>query len=211
MQVRTRHTPAYGVARLLLAPGEAIQADYDLMLSASYGVLIDVRPRGGVRGRKAHPTLFTAPPEGGWVDVAPALPGEVYTLELEGITGWCVTRGVSLAASSTIRYDSNWPAFRPMFGAEPGFLDHVSGQGSVVLASCGALDVINLEPGAAITVTPASLVAYTEGTQTRLRAASQSVPQSMRTGEGLLLDFAGPGQVLTQTRKPQTMSAALTS
>jgi uncharacterized protein (AIM24 family) len=38
--------------------------------------------------------------------------------------------------------------------------------------------------------------------QSRLRAASQQVNQSMRTGEGLLLDFAGPGQVLTQTRKP---------
>ncbi|CAM4121578.1 AIM24 family protein [Kibdelosporangium persicum] len=209
MQVRIRHTPAYGVARLLLAPGEAIQADYDAMLSASYGVLVDVRPRGGVRGKKVHPTLFTAPPEGGWVDVAPALPGEVYTLELEGITGWCVTRGSSLAASSTIRYDQAWPGFRAMFGAEPGFLEHVSGQGSVVLASCGALDVVNLEPGAAITVTPACVVAYTEGTQTRLRAVSQSLPQSMRTGEGLLLDFAGPGQVLTQTRKRESMIAAL--
>ncbi|MFC0116278.1 AIM24 family protein [Kibdelosporangium aridum] len=209
MQVRTRHTPAYGVARLLLAPGEAIQADYDALLSASYGVAIDVRPRGGGRSKRVQPTLFTAPPEGGWVDVAPSLPGEVYTLELEGITGWCVTRGSTLAASSTIQFDANWAPFRPMFGAEQGFLDHVSGQGSVVLSSCGALDVVNLEPGAAITVTPACVVAYTEGTQTRLRAISQSLPQSMRTGEGLLLDFAGPGQVLTQTRKPQAMIAAL--
>jgi uncharacterized protein (TIGR00266 family) len=209
LQVRTRHTPAYGVARLLLAPGEAIQADYDAMLSASYGVVIDVRPRGGVRGKRVHPTLFTAPPEGGWVDVAPSLPGEVYTLELEGITGWCATRGHVLAASSTIRIESDWPAFRPMFGAEHGFLEHIAGQGSVVLSSCGALDVVNLEPGAAITVTPSCVVAYTEGTQTRLRAVNQSLPQSMRTGEGLLLDFAGPGQVLTQTRKRESMIAAL--
>jgi uncharacterized protein (TIGR00266 family) len=210
LQVRTRHTPAFGVARLLLAPGEAVQADYDAMLSASYGVLVDVRPRGGARGRKAHPAVFTAPAEGGWVDIAPGLPGEVYTLELQGATGWCVARGSTLAASSTIHQDPAWPGFRPMFGAESGFLEHVFGQGSVVLTSCGALDVVNLEAGAAITVAPGSLVAYTDGAQTRLRAVSQSLHQSLRTGEGLLLDFAGPGQVLTQTRKARSMTAALT-
>jgi uncharacterized protein (AIM24 family) len=206
LQVRTRHTPAFGVARLLLAPGEAVQAEYDAMLSASFGVLIDMRPRGRHKGYAA---MFTAPPEGGWVDLAPSLPGEVYTLELEGVGGWCVARGSLLAASGMIRQDPGWPGFRPMFGAEQGFLEHMSGQGSVVLTSCGALDVVNLEPGAAITVTPGSLVAYTENVQSRLRAVSQSVNQSMRTGEGLLLDFAGPGQVLTQTRKPQAMAAAL--
>jgi uncharacterized protein (AIM24 family) len=194
----------------MLAPGEAVLADYDAMLSASYGVIIEVRPRGGVRGRKTHSTLFTAPAEGGWVDVAPALPGEVYTLELEGMSGWCVARGSWLAASSTIHQDPAWQGFRPMFGTESGFLEHVSGQGSVVLTSCGALDTVNLDAGAAITVAPACVVAYTDTAQTRLRAVSQSLHQSIRTGDGLLLDFAGPGQILTQTRKPQAMIAALT-
>jgi uncharacterized protein (AIM24 family) len=203
LQVRTRHTPAFGVARLLLAPGEAVQADYDAMLSTSFGVLVDVRPRGGARGRKTHPTLFTAPAEGGWVDIAPTLPGEVYTLELDGLAGWCVVRGNALVVSSTIHQDPNWIGFRPLFGTDAGFLEHLSGQGSAVLTSHGALDLVNLEAGAAITVTPGALVAYTESVQTRLRAVNQSLPQSMRTGEGLLLDCAGPGQVLTQTRKAQ--------
>ncbi|WP_132118579.1 AIM24 family protein [Actinocrispum wychmicini] len=206
MQVRTRHTPAFGVARLLLAPGEAVQADYDAMLATSFGVLIDLRPKGRGRGYSA---VFTAPAEGGWVDLAPSLPGEVYTVELDGLGGWCVARGACLAASVHVRQDASWQGFRPMFGADHGFLEHVSGQGAVVLASCGALDVVNLEAGVAITVAPTSLVAYTEGVQTRLRAVSQSVNQSIRTGEGLLLDCAGPGQVFTQTRRAEAMAAAL--
>jgi uncharacterized protein (AIM24 family) len=209
LQVRTRHTPAFGVARLVLAPGEVVQANYEAMLSASYGVIIDVRPRGGARTKKGQPAVFTAPPEGGWVDVAPALPGEVYTLELEGMSGWCVARGSWLAAASMIRMDPAWPGFRPMFGAEQGFLEYISGQGALVLTSCGALEVVNLEAGSAITVTPASLVAYSEGVQTRLRAINQTLPQTLRTGDGLLMDVAGPGQVLTQTRKPAAMAAAL--
>ncbi|MBC6447168.1 AIM24 family protein [Actinokineospora xionganensis] len=207
MQVRTRHTPAFGVARLMLAPGEAVQADYSALLATSFGVLVDQR-RGGGRS-KGRPTVFTAPAEGGWVDVAPGLPGEVYALDLDGTAGWCVARGVGLAVASTLRVDPSWPNFHTLFGAEHGFLEHVSGVGTIVLAVCGALDVATLEPGEAITVGPASVLAYSDGTQTRLRAVSQSGPQSVRTGEGLMLDFAGPGRLLTQTRTPRAMAGWL--
>ena len=208
MQVRTRHTPAFGVARLLLAPGEAVQADYASMIATSYGVIVDARPRTGSRGRSVR-AVFTAPAEGGWVDVAPALPGEVYTLELDGLSGWCVSRGCWLAAPATVRTDPQWPGFRNLFGAEQGFVEHVSGVGALVLAACGSLDVVTLEQGELITVEPGYLLAYSELTQSRLRAVSQSMPQSVRTGEGLLLDFAGPGQLLIQTRSARAMATSL--
>jgi uncharacterized protein (TIGR00266 family) len=208
VQVRTRHTPAFGVARLLLAPGEAVQADYAAMLATSYGVVVDVRGRGGSRGRSVR-AVFTASAEGGWVDLAPSLPGDVYSLELDGVNGWCVSRGCWLAAPATVRTDPQWAGFRNLFGAETGFAEHVSGLGTLVLAACGSLDVVTLEQGELITVDPSYLLAFSEKTQSRLRAVSQSVPQSVRTGEGLLLDFAGPGQLLIQTRNARTMAALL--
>jgi uncharacterized protein (TIGR00266 family) len=208
VQVRTRHTPAFAVARVLMAPGEAVQADYASMIATSYGVVVDARARSGARGRSVR-AVFTAPAEGGWVDVAPALPGDVYTLELDGMSGWCVSRGCWLAAPATVRTDPQWQGFRNLFGAETGFVEHVSGVGALVLATCGSLDVVTLEPGELITVDPAYLLAYSEQTQSRLRAVSQSMPQSVRTGEGLLLDFAGPGQLLIQTRNARAMAALL--
>ncbi|SDD26536.1 AIM24 family protein [Actinokineospora iranica] len=206
MQVRTRHTPAFGVARLVLAPGEAVQAESTAMLATSYGVHVEARGRG--RG-KLRPAVFTAPPEGGWVDVAPALPGEVHALDLDGTAAWCVRGGSWLAVASTLRSDSQWPGFQALFGAERGFLEHVSGHGTIVLACCGALDIVVLAAGELITVDPAHLLAYTDTTQSRLRAVDPSAAQSVRTGEGLLLDFAGPGTLLTQTRTPRTMAAWL--
>lgn len=210
VQVRTRHTPAFSVARLLLAPGEAVQADYPSMLATSYGMVVDVRPRSGSRSRSAQ-AVFTAPAEGGWVDVAPVLPGDVYTIELDGVNGWCVSRGAWLAAPATIRSDPAWAGFRNLFGAEQGFVEHVSGVGALAIAACGSLDVVALGQGELITVDPAYLLAYSEHTQARLRAVSQQVNQSVRTGEGLLLDFAGPGQLLIQTRTPRAMAAMLTA
>ncbi|HEY7593867.1 MAG TPA: AIM24 family protein [Actinophytocola sp.] len=209
MQVRTRHTPAFGVARLLLAPGEAVQADLAAMLATSYGVLI-APARGGSRG-KVRRAVFTAPAEGGWVDVAPALPGDVHTLQLDGTAGWCVARNSWLAAAATVRPDPQWPGFRDLFGADVGFLEHVSGDGAIVLACCGSLDVLPLEAGELLTVDPSYLLAYTAHTQSRLRAVSPQLPQSVRSGDGLLLDFAGPGQLLVQTRNARAMAAWLAS
>ncbi|GGS15910.1 MULTISPECIES: AIM24 family protein [Actinokineospora] len=199
MQVRTRHTQAFAVARLVLAPGEAVQAEYAAMVATSYGVVID---SGRGRGR-ARPAVFTAPAEGGWVDLAPAHAGDAHVLELDGSQGWCVARGARLALPVTLRADPGWAGFHPLFGVEHGFLEHLSGMGVTVLACGGALDAIALDPGEAITVEPAHLLAYSDTTQVRLRAVDPSGPQSLRTGDGLLLDLAGPGQVLVQTRRPR--------
>jgi uncharacterized protein (TIGR00266 family) len=205
MQVRTRHTPAFGVARLQLAPGEAVLADYAALVATSFGVVVDPMVRGGSRTR-SRPTTFTAPAEGGWVDLAPPAPGDVYVVELDGMSGWCVARGSALAQGSTLRTEPQWPGFRALFGTDVGFLEHVSGAGPLVLACCGTVDLVTLEAGELITVEPGYLLAYGEQTQCRLRAVSQSMPQSVRSGEGLMLDFAGPGRLLTQTRNPRTFA-----
>lgn len=212
MQVRTRHTPAFGVARLMLGPDEAAAVELDTLVASSFGVRIEPRGRGGLRGRsRSGQAVVTAPADGGWVDVAPALPGEVSTLDLDLGAGWCVTRGALLARSATIRADPAWAGFHPLFGTEPGFLEHLSGTGAVVLACCGALDVISLEPGELVSVDPAYVLAYPQEIQMRLRAVDPSLPQSVRTGAGLMLDFAGPGGVLTQTRNARTLAASLTA
>lgn len=208
MQVRTRHTPAFSVARLLLAPGEAALADFGAMIATSFGVVIDLRARTSSRS-KGQDAVFCAPAEGGWIDLAPALPGDIHTLELDGVSGWCVARGRRLALSSTVRIEPSWPGLHQLFGAEHGFVEHVSGQGAMVLACCGALDVINLEQGELVTVDPRYLLAYADTVQCRLRAVSPSGQQSVRTGDGLLIDFAGPGKVLTHTRTPAELAAAL--
>lgn len=213
MQVRTRHTPSFGVARLLLAPAEPVRIAPGSMLATSYGVAVEARSGGGLlksltraaRGGEAtSATTCTAGQQGGWVDVAAALPGDLEVVELEG-RGWCVARGAWLASAGAVRSDDQWPGFKALFGGERGFLSHVGGQGPVVLACCGALDVMTLQPGEFVTVDPGHLVGYADAVQTRLRQAGQGVPQSLKTGEGLVFDFAGPGQVLVQTRDPRAL------
>jgi len=212
VQVRTRHTPTFGVARLLLAPGEAAQTGAGAMVATSYGIGIE-RANGTAFRQLARSwrdaEICTAPAEGGWVDVAPGLPGDLYILDLDGITGWCLGRDAWLAAASTVRLETGWAGYRTIFGGDVGFLSHADGVGPVVLACFGALDLVTLAPGELITVDPGHVVAYPETVQCRLRAVHPSSAQSVRTGEGLVLDFAGPGQLVTQTRGLRAMAAWL--
>ncbi|GAB3393528.1 AIM24 family protein [Amycolatopsis echigonensis] len=203
MRVHTRHTPGFGVARVLLAPGEAVQAAAETLLASSF----NVAETNQNRGRKGGRSVFTAPQEGGWVDLAPLGPGDVYPLELTGSTGWSVHRESVLARPSTVRVDQNWAPLQQLFGADSGFLEHYSGRGPLLLTAPGPVDSFDLGRGEIVTVRPDYLLAYPDTVQCRLRALDPSGPQSLRTGEGLVLDFAGPGTVLVQSRNRRVARA----
>lgn len=212
MQVHTRHAPWFAVARLSLDPGETVRAEPGAMVATSYGVAVEAQVQGGLLRSLARAALggeqllvssYTAPEQGGWVDLAPILPGDVHVIELDGAAGWCLTRSCWLAAELGVELQAQWPGFRPLFGGERGFLLHASGTGRSVLSCCGALDVLTLAAGEFATVDSGHVVGYLDVVQSRVRPISQGAPQSMRTGEGLVFDFAGPGQVLIQTRSPR--------
>ena len=71
----------------------------------------------------------------------------------------------------------------------------------------GAIDYLDLQPGDMVTVDTGHVVAYDLGIQFRMRRAveGRSV-QSMKSGEGWVFDFAGPGRVLLQTRNPEAFA-----
>jgi len=212
VQVQLRHNPSFAVARLLLAPGEPARVESGAMLATSYGVLVEARMQGGLLKSLARAALggesffvstYTAPEHGGWVDVAPNLPGDVQVVELDGTVGWCITRGCWLASAAGVNLETQWGGFRNLFGGEGGFLVHAAGHGPVVVSCYGALDMVTLQPGELVTVDTGHVVAYADSVQSRIRPVSQGMLQSMKSGEGLVFDFAGPGSVLTQTRNPR--------
>jgi uncharacterized protein (AIM24 family) len=202
----------FGVARLLLAPGESVQTSAGAFVASSYGIGVDAAKDTVFRSmarswRDAE--VCSAPAEGGWVDVAPGLPGDLHIVELDGTVDWCVSRDAWLAAASTVRLDGKWSGFQAIFGGDVGFLAHAEGIGSLVLSCTGALDLVSLAPGELVTVDPGHVVAYPATATTRLRAVNPSAAQSVRTGAGLVLDFAGPTTVVTQTRGARAMAAWL--
>jgi uncharacterized protein (AIM24 family) len=58
-----------------------------------------------------------------------------------------------------------------------------------------------------ITIDSGDVVAYADTVQSQTRKVASGMIQSLKSGEGLVFDFAGPGQVLAQTRNPSALAS----
>jgi uncharacterized protein (AIM24 family) len=96
-------------------------------------------------------------------------------------------------------------------GGEGGFLIHATGSGPVVVACYGALDVIELQPGEAVVVDSGHLVGFDPSVQFTTRKVASGLMNTLKSGEGLVMEFVGPGRVLTQSRSPSELISWLTN
>jgi uncharacterized protein (TIGR00266 family) len=218
MRIDIRHQPAFAVARATMSAGEKIKAESGAMAAMSAGVSIQAKMEGGfmkalkrsaLGGESFFQTTFESSTEGAWVDMAANLPGDIMVIEVGGGRGLAVTKGSWLANESSVDMDTSWGGAKNLFGGEGGFIAHMTGTGKVVVASYGALDLHELQPGETFTVDSGHLVAYDDGIGMKTKTVS-GLMTSMKSGEGLVCDMTGPGRVWTQSRNPGALVSWLT-
>jgi uncharacterized protein (TIGR00266 family) len=168
--------------------------------AAMQGGLMKSLRRSVLGGESLFVSTYTAPAGGGWVDVAPRLPGDVFSVEVDGT--YILTRGAFLACTAELELDTKWGGFGNLLGGEGGFLVHMTGTGTLVGSCYGALDRRMLAPGETITVDSGHLVSYDEGIAITARKAAKGLVRTGKTGEDLVFDVTGPGEVTTQSRNP---------
>ena len=190
------------------------------MMATSAGVGITSSTQGGMMkglkrsflgGESLFVTTFTAPATGGWVDVAHHLPGDVITTSVTPDRPLSITRGCWLASASSVELDAKWGGFKNLFGGEGGFLIRAAGAGTVLLACYGAIDTIQLVAGETITIDTGHVVAFDPGVNSQLRKVATGVIQTLKSGEGFVFDFTGPGWIMTQSRNPSALQAWIKS
>jgi uncharacterized protein (TIGR00266 family) len=221
MQVQLRHNPSFTVARCILAGGEPLRVEGGAMIAHSSGIQLEAKAEGGIikglkraalGGGSFFVTTYTAPPNGGWVDVAGVLPGDVTYIPITPDRPFFISRGSWIANSHGVEIDTQWGGMANLFGGEGGFGFRASGQGEAVVNVYGAIDYLDLQPGETVTVDTGHVVAYDLHMQFQMRRAVQGKSiQSMKSGEGFVFDFAGPGRVLLQTRNPDAFAAWVAS
>jgi uncharacterized protein (TIGR00266 family) len=220
MEITVRHAPSFAVGRCALAGGEVLRVESGAMMATSSGVDIAASMQGGLMkslrrgvlgGESFFITTYTAPPPGGWVDVAANLPGDMATVAVHEMPVF-IQRGSYIASEEGVDIDTKWGGFKSLFGGEGGFLIRATGQGTVVLSCYGALDRIRLAAGETMVVDSGHMVAFEEGVTFRLRRAGEGRSmQSMKSGEGFVFDFEGPGEVMVQSRNPSALIDWLTT
>jgi uncharacterized protein (TIGR00266 family) len=216
MQVQLRHAPAFTVARCVLAPGEPLRVEGGAMLAHSAGVVLESKAQGGVMaglrrsvlgGGSFFVTTYTAPAQGGWVDVAGVLPGDTVPIDVTPDRPFFLRRGSWIANSHGVQIDTQWGGMANLFGGEGGFGFRASGQGEALVSIYGSVDIVDLEDGEVVTIDTGHVVAYDLSVRFQMRRAVQGrTIQSLKSGEGWVFDFWGPGRVLLQSRNPDAFA-----
>jgi uncharacterized protein (TIGR00266 family) len=210
------HQPSFALAVLQLGAEQSIQAEAGAMVSMSANIELQSELKGGLfgaikraaGGESAFISTFTARGGPGEVTLAPGSPGDIAGIELSG-QPFFVQSSSYLAGDSSLMVDTKWGGAKSFFAGEGLFVLMVQGQGLLLVSSFGAIHRKRLQPGERYVVDTGHLVAWEGTTKYTLRKAAAGFFRSMMSGEGIVAEFTGPGELLIQTRNLAALAGLL--
>ena len=211
MEIEIIYRPSYSLAVVKLAANERIRAEAGAMVSMSDAIQIETKAAGGLfkplsrsllGGESFFQNYFQAPAQGGEINFAPNLPGDIVLVEMHG-EKFMIQAGSYMA--SEIGIDLTAKISMKAFMAAKGIsILEATGSGKLLLSSYGAIYEKNLAPGEKYIVDSSHLVAF-EGTIDVQVKAVGGLKSTLLSGEGLVVQMTGPGRVLIQTRSPAAL------
>ena len=210
MKIDIRYQPSYSLAILALEPEESIQAEAGAMVSMSSNIEVATSMKGGVLGAITRSVLggetlfantFTSRGAPGEITLAPSLPGDVGSLSLRNETLY-VQSGSFLASAPEISLDLKWGGARTFFGSEGLFLLRAAGTGPILLSSYGAIHKVPLDGRQPYICDTGHVVAFSEKLTFDVRRVG-NWKSTVLSGEGLVCEFRGTGDLYLQTRSTQ--------
>ncbi|MBD3334897.1 MAG: TIGR00266 family protein [Candidatus Eisenbacteria bacterium] len=208
MEVDIRYQPSYSLAIVRLDRGEGIQVEAGAMVSMSEGITLKTQMKGGIFGAVKRRILggeslffnhFTAELPDSEITLAPSLPGDVMMTPVNGTL--YLQSGSFLGATPELRIDTKWGGARTFFGSEGLFLLKAEGHGQVIASSYGAIHKVQLT-GRRFICDTGHVVGFTEGLSFDVRPVG-GLKSTVLSGEGLVCQFQGQGDLYIQTRSTQ--------
>jgi uncharacterized protein (TIGR00266 family) len=208
---------AFALATVKLQAEQSINAEAGAMVAMSGNVELQSHMKGGlmgalkraVGGETAFVSTFTARGGPGEVSFAPGMPGDIAAIEMNSQT-FFVQSSSYLAGDTSLAVDTRWGGARSFFGGEGLFVLQIQGSGLLLVSSFGSIHRKRLNYGERYVVDTGHLVAWEGHMQYELRKASSAGWfRSLVSGEGIVAEFAGPGEILIQTRNLAAFAGVL--
>ena len=207
MQVEILYRPSYSVARVLLDRKEKIQVEAGAMLAMSADMEMETEARGGFLksisrsmfgGESFFMNTYTGEKDGDRILLAPPLPGDVSVIDMQG-QSLLVQSGSYLASSEGVQVDTKWSGAKTFFGSEGLIMLKISGTGTLIVSSYGAIHPLELAVGERFVVDTGHLVTFEEQVGYDIKKVA-GWKSTLFSGEGLVAELTGPGNVNLQSR-----------
>jgi uncharacterized protein (TIGR00266 family) len=203
------YQPAYSLAKVTMDQGDEIRAEAGAMVSMT-NVQIETQATGGfmkslkrsvLGGESFFMNTFQATGNGAELTLAPSLPGDIATFQLQD-RDILVQSGSFLASDMSIQVDPKWGGAKSFFGGEGLFMLRCTGNGQMIVSSYGAIHRVDIPAGETYIVDTGHIVAFDVHLPYEIRKAG-SWKSTIFGGEGLVVAYQGPGTVFLQTRSQQ--------
>jgi uncharacterized protein (TIGR00266 family) len=219
MQIEIVHRPANSAVKVTLAQGESLTAEGGAMIAMSDQLQIETtthkRGKGSVvsalkrmlTGESFFLNHYTAGSGPGEVILATTLAGDMMEYTMKG-PDLIVQAGSFVACTPTVEMDMSWQGFgKAVFSGESMFWIRMSGSGSLILSSFGAIYPIQVD--GEVIVDTGHIVAFDESLTWEITKAGKSWISSFLGGEGLVAKFSGQGTVWCQSHNADSFGQAL--
>jgi uncharacterized protein (TIGR00266 family) len=207
MQVNVLYRPSYSVAQVLLSKEENIQVEAGAMVGMSPSIEMETKASGGLLkslsrsilgGESFFLNTYTGEKEGDQILLAPPLPGDVAVIELEN-QSLLVQSGSYLASSIGVEVNTKWTGAKTFFGSEGLIMLKVSGTGTLVVSSYGAIHPITLAVGEKFVVDTGHIVSFEDSVDYHVKKVA-GWKSTLFSGEGFVAELTGPGNINLQSR-----------
>lgn len=213
MEFQIKNSPDYASLHVVLNTGEKIITERGAMMGMSPKLDLQTNMKGGLLGAAKRAlggesiflNTYTATGTGQRLDVAPAMPGDLRHMRLDG-GALNVQSGCFCASTEGVELDTSWAGAKGFFGGTGVVMLKCRGTGDLWLSSYGAIH--EKEVDGSFVLDTSHIVAFEESLQFRVKSVG-GLKSAFFSGEGLVCEFTGHGKLWYQTRSIDSLASFL--
>jgi len=204
-----KYKPSYAMLVVGLDQGETITAESGAMTYMD--PTIDVRTHRReksllgslslsiIGGQSFWVNDYTATKGSGDVAFVSAPVGDIEKLDVDSGRGYIIQKSAYVASTPQVNLDVKWEGFTKGLFGNGLFMIKATGNGPLFINTFGAIDVHTLKAGQTLIVDNFHLVGFSDTCSYKVTKFG-GLKETLLSGEGLVIQITGPGDVYIQTK-----------
>ncbi|RLE65599.1 MAG: TIGR00266 family protein [Thermoprotei archaeon] len=209
MKYEIKYRPSYSMLVVYLDQDESIMAEAGAMSYMTPNIEIRTRMRQRsiwsalklsiIGAQSFFVNEYIARNGPGEIGLVAAPIGDVTVLKVSPGRGYIIQKASYIASTPNISLDIKWQGFTKGLFGQGLFMIKAEGEGDLFINTFGAIDRHDLLPGEKLIVDNFHLVAFSSSCNYVVRRIG-GLKELFLSGEGLVVEITGPGEVYLQTK-----------